>query len=300
MGNHYEIACMTCKTDHDLGKLQSSGFSNDHFALYAFLHQHLDSSCDLLICQEGYDSIWYDLKYSLTNNLDSDNYNKIHNELLKYYSEIPENDGIRIYNHLGHFIEISKKQLEDLSDVADFFSNTLFYLKNQRLQIEDINLSPRANTRLAQLDRYQERFELGCIQCKTFIDVGSTAAWKCNGFEDYDLLFSFLSEHQKCSSTIYLSTLFSQNQPWRNDDITQLDEPHCNPEWMWDTRSLNPKTICCYKSITPQIPNLLPNVLTLKSNPQDTISILKDQTDHLDAISDWLYDHREKYIEVLS
>jgi hypothetical protein len=85
-----------------------------------------------------------------------------------------------------------------------------------------------------------------------------------NGFEDYDLLYTFLAEHKNCSSKVYISTNYSSNKPWNHAENHLPNQFHCHPEWTWDTRSLNPKAICCYQSSISQFSDAVPKVLTLK------------------------------------
>lgn len=296
MSVYFELACITCNTYINLGNYCSMGFSYGNTQLYAFLDQHIHSTCKLLVCRDDHDSAWYDIKYN-QNNLDQDYEDQINTSLQNHFLKIPKNSGIRIYNQLSHFIEIYQNQLDDLEKIAEFIINTSC-LKNKELKIENVNCLPILNAQFIPLDRYEDSFDLGCIECKKFIDIGTTATWMVNGFEDYDLLYTFLAEHKNCSSKVYISTNYSSNKLWNRAENHLPNQFHCHPEWTWDTRSLNPKAICCYQSSISQFSDTVPQVLTLKSDMMELITISKDSIEKLETISDWLYNHKDHYIEI--
>lgn len=119
-----------------------------------------------------------------------------------------------------------------------------------------------------------------------------------NGFEDYDLLYTVLVEDKNYSSKVYISTSYSSNKQWNHAKNHLPNQFHCHPEWTWDTRSLNPKAICCYQSSISQFSDTVPETLTLKNNIMELITISKDYIEKLETISDWLYNHKDHYIEI--
>lgn len=302
MGVNFEIACLTCKKALNLGKISfgnSTRFGSGNYPFYEFLNQHLSSyqaacSCCLIASYDtsAYEAPWYDDEsgwtYTYLQNISDYNPSDTTN--------LP--DGIRLYNPLGHYVEINQQQLIDMDEGIEFFGHTLS-LKQPFLWAEHVNATPSPHTQPAPLERYELSFEIGCMQCNIFINLGGASAWEYDGLAcEYSLLYSFLAEHlHDTHPALYVSSDYGEQKPWV---IKETDSNnHCHPVWKCDRRSIHSYPACYYKTANPETPDKLPGTIMLKRDDLHSLILFKDKENNdCVIISDWLYANLKTLITI--